>query len=422
MNSRRNFLRGFLSLGAIEALSGSVHPLLGENLNLRWPNRPPSSCPFDQSDDITGITFTERHREYENADTWYPSWAPDDRLYSPFTDGEVEGIESYSAGSWEVPQGSLLDIFHGKIPHHPVTGAARISGSDPLNLTIEALGTYPGSGVPYAERYPSASLVHDGVWYYGTYAYLKTGIGPQYEAVGPFIGFRISRDYGKTWTDTSLSGSHNLFNESSLNHHRVRMGIPHFVDFGKNMMNSPDGYAYLVGHGAGPESAAEPIWIRGDDVYLARVKPDPQTINQGSKWEFYAGRNEQGKAVWTNHLRESRPIVHWPEHTGPVCITYFAPIRKYILSMSCGWPAGDFTFDTYLLESDQITGPWKLITYMKDFGPRGYFPNFPSKFIGENGLTAWLSFSNDTTSGHLLANPPGARYSLCLHEVKLERK
>lgn len=29
----------------------------------------------------------------------------------------------------------------------------------------------------------------------------------------------------------------------------VTIGAPHFVDFGKNMQYSPDGYAYLTAHG-----------------------------------------------------------------------------------------------------------------------------------------------------------------------------
>jgi hypothetical protein len=40
--------------------------------------------------------------------------------------------------------------------------------------------------------------------------------------------------------------------------------------------------------------------------------------------------------------------------------------------------------NSYILEADAITGPWKIITYMKDFGEQSYFLNFPSKFISDN--------------------------------------
>ena len=34
-------------------------------------------------------------------------------------------------------------------------------------------------------------------------------------------------------------------------------------------------------------------------------------------------------------------------------------------------------FDTYFLEADAITGPYRMITYMPAFGPAAYFGNIP---------------------------------------------
>ena len=53
---------------------------------------PPADCPFQKSDSIA-VKFTGRHAEYTGADTWYPSWASDGNLYSPWTDGNVNGLE-----------------------------------------------------------------------------------------------------------------------------------------------------------------------------------------------------------------------------------------------------------------------------------------------------------------------------------------
>jgi hypothetical protein len=58
-------------------------------------------------------------------------------------------------------------------------------------------------------------------------------------------------------------------------------------------------------------------------------------------------------------------------------------------------------FDTYFLEADQITGPYRLITYMPAFGPAAYFSNAPSKFVanvstddhGQKVLECFLSYS-----------------------------
>ena len=59
------------------------------------------------------------------------------------------------------------------------------------------------------------------------------------------------------------------------------------------MEHSPDGKAYLVGHGA-VEPDAKPryanlSWISGDQIYLTRVTPSPETINDSSKYEYFAG-------------------------------------------------------------------------------------------------------------------------------------
>ncbi len=95
-----------------------------------WPSQPPSDCPFKPSQSIVGIAFTGRHIRYANADTWYPSWASDGNLYSPWTDGSVGDVKSGSGGE------------------KATTGHATIVGDDPLNLKIINVGVYPGNPGP----------------------------------------------------------------------------------------------------------------------------------------------------------------------------------------------------------------------------------------------------------------------------------
>lgn len=59
-------------------------------------------------------------------------------------------------------------------------------------------------------------------------------------------------------------------------------------------------------------------------------------------------------------------------------------------------------FDTYFLEADKITGPFRLITYWPAFGPAAYFANIVSRFTatavtkdedGNDVVEAYLSYS-----------------------------
>ncbi len=384
-----------------------------------WPSTPPADCPFPPSKDFAGIAFTGRHAEYVNADTWYPSWASDGNLYSPWTDGKVHDVQSGSFGE------------------KATTGQAKIMGDDPMKLEVLEPSVWKASSLPYGGRYPCGSLVHNGIWFYGTYclmnennsleATIQTDQGPvNWGVFGPFVGFRYSRDFGKTWTETPHTPAKPLFPEPDKFGGPVRIGSPHFVDFGKNMEYSPDGKAYLVAHGAAvPDPKprrANASWITGDQVFLLRVTPGIETINDASAYEFFAGRDAQGQALWTRDFAKLQPIVDWNNRCGCVTMTYNPPLKKYFLCITDGVTTVS-PFNTYLLESEDIAGPWRMIAFMEHFGPQAYFVNIPSKFIGQDGRNLWLCYAaNFYTQGWTVPtqpNPPGSRYGMCLQEVRL---
>jgi hypothetical protein len=381
---------------------------------LLWPSEPPGDIPFEQSKELVGILFTGVHSDYRLADTWYPSWASDGNLYSPWTDGQTDGMRSSSGG------------------RNATTGQAVMIGDDPLNLKIKALGITKGDPHPYQGRYPCGSLVYNGVWYYGTYCLgpagrvKHEGMTWNWPVLGPIPGFRTSTDYGKTWTDTPHTPAKPLFPEPAKFMGPLKIGSPKFVDFGKNMEHSPDGKAYLVGYGA-EESDPKPryanlSWISGDQIYLTRVKPSIKNINDESKYEYFAGFDKKGKPIWSYDFKEIKPLLEWNNNMGCVTITYNAPLKKYLMCVTDGWPTVA-KMNSYILESDKITGPWKLVTYMKEFGEQGYFLNFPSKFISKDGLKLWLCYSGNFSQGwnniRFKAKPPGSRYGLVLQEIKL---
>jgi hypothetical protein len=384
------------------------------NYNSRaWPSRPPPECPFPASDTLRGVAFTGRHAEYTGADTWYPSWAADGNLYSPWTDGSVNGLGSSSAGE------------------NATTGNATILGDDPLHLLVTNQGIFASSPRPYEGRYPCGSLVHDGVWYYGTYCLHpsggvpRDGINYNWPWLGPFVGFRWSTDFGKTWTQTPCTPEKPLFGESALKGEPVRIGAPHFVDFGRAMRHSPDGKAYLVAQGASDAANrryAYNSWITADEIYLLRVTPGLENMNDAAKYEFFAGHNAQGEPTWTRELARSKSVAAWRDHMGCVTMTYVAPLRKFLMCVTDGGNTVHY-FDTYLLESDRMTGPWKLVSYLKHFGEQAYFVNIPSKFIQTDGHTLWLCYAANFSSGwggvKFRSRPPGSRYGMCLQEVNL---
>jgi len=457
-----------------EAASDNPSAESNDTANFIWPSKIPGNCPFQPSPTLTGIQFTGRHSDYHCGDTFYPSWASEGNLYTPWTDGTTDGKTCSSGGG---------------MPNGFRTGQAVMIGEDPLKLEItntsppkQALAT------PYRGRYPAGSLVHNGIWYYGTYclgptaSYKHHGLTWNWPNLGPMPGFHISRDLGKTWEAPGTSVSNPLFPEPAKFLDPVKMGAPHFVDFGRNMEHSPDGKAYVVAMGAEAndplprpclkladdgngyvvndkceeplhiemrksEKIQEPFrsaceaafpqangkrfahgnlsWISADQIYLARVTPSPETINDIKAWEFFAGHDASSKPLWTDDFSEIKPLIEWNNHMGCVTVTWVPGLNKYLMCVTDGWPTVA-KMNSYILEADTLTGPWRMVVYMEGFGEQGYFLNFPSKFISEDGGTLWLAYSANFTTDNgdldltdLKINPPGGRYGLSLQEVKL---
>ncbi len=402
-----------------------------------WLSNPPKSIPFKPSEQIKAIAFTGKHVEYTNADTWYPSWASDGNMYSPWTDGRI-GEDACTSASLKFRLNmirredvkeelieSIIKSYDSK--RFPATGNAKIVGDDPMDLQVVNLGIHSAPADPYGGRYPCGSLVHNGIWYYGTYC-LDTsdeGRGPSpalttWDTLGPFVGFRISKDFGKTWIETQHTPEESLFKESGKKGAKVKIGTPHFVDFGKNMEYSPDGKAYLVGHGA-VRSDAHSGWIVGDQIYLVRVTPSINSINNMSKYEFFAGNNEKEEPIWSKEFKNIKPLIEWDNHCGCVTMTYNAPLKKYLMCVADAYPQNG-PYNTYILEADKINGPWKLVVFMEKFGGQGYFVNIPSKFISSDGKSAWLCYSANWTRGlepiKWETKPIGSGYGMCLQEIK----
>ena len=407
---------------------------------------PPAGSPFPRSARLAGVSFSNRVGYYPRtgADTWYPSWAADDALYSVFTDGvvavDVPGLDFAPAAA---PPGHAAQVasFGAEIAccsscglnSTQNTGSAVLRGSDPFALRVAPLGCERASAWPYGGRYPSANLHFNGTWFVGTYALWPVAPSGG-SGLGPFVGFRVSSDGGATWLDDGRTPTTNLFGEEHCANHsvcrsdgaapRVRFGAPHFVDLGKDMAGSPDGRAYLIGHGCTQRATGWTCdWEVGDTVFLARTKsaPSPATISDAGAWEFYAG----AAGAWSSALADAAPLFSWlPHGAGIVTMTRNSELGLYITVVSTPNAQDANTYDAYVLESENITGPFALVEYMHQFGTQGYFLNLVSKFWAPS---AWAS---DPTVGILAysadwsfnteASPRGGRYGLVTAEVRLE--
>lgn len=363
-----------------------------------WENEIPEFCPFERSDKIKKVIFTGRYANYTGADTWYLQSAPDGNMYSPWTDGDMDGF-------------SVNSNIRSK-----TVGQAKIIGTDPVNLKFENLGRMWSGGANY---YPCVSLIVDGVFYIGTYN--------AYDHEGYFNGFRYSSDWdhftsstepgwkNPYWTN-AIDPDGNFFNEKG----KAKFRTPHAVNFAKNN-KAPDGKVYMSAHGYSSGKGMN-NWDKGDAIYLCRTDARPEAITNPDSWEFFSGHTPSGDPIWSKGVDNARPILDWPNHLGSESITWFPELQKFIL-MTCRLKEEEDNLPynvTIFWESDNLTGPYKIVHYMRDWGAQAYFPNIPSQHINEDGRSAWMTVACNYRPENI--NPQQCRYAASMHEILFDVK
>lgn len=402
---------------------------------------PPNEPPLPQSAEFRGLRFTGRQCNYLpkgiqwGCDTWYPSWSDDDKLYSSCTDGTLYGSDGNTIEIWSGwsrgSGGYYMDLGGGPADASGTTGNVVLTGDDPFHLTITPLRPFRHPSPRYEGYYPCGNLVYRGAWYYGGYychRWLSKHSVPITYELGGFGGFRISTDQGQTWQDTPHNDERPLFPETGRcsGGAPIRMGAPHFVDFGRSLEYSPDGYAYLAGHGT-YDTDGIANWCSGDAISLARVHPSIGSMNDPTAWEFYGGSGSDGVPIWTNEFARIQPIIRWPGGAGCINITYHSVLKRYFAFICGGWYDGDSgTYNLWVVEAKTLTGPWFTVSVLRgNFGGQGYFVCMPSKFNRGDSRNIILFYSSNWSLDRpgiptvIESNGPSGAYSLCVAEFEL---
>lgn len=459
--NRRTFLRSIQSAAALSVMPSGAAVALGQqekeketpakppvyvaphaiNGSVARILMPPNEPLLPQSALFRGLRFTGRYRNYLpkgikwGCDTWYPSWSEDGNLYSSCTDGTIydrdgKDIQIWSGWSRGSNGGYFSDLGGGPADASGTTGNAVLRGDDPFQLTIDVLKPFRHPSPRYEGYYPCGNFVHEGIWYYGGYychRWLNGHSVPITYELGGFGGFRTSSDFGQTWQDTPHTDERPLFPETGRcsGGAPIKMGTPHFVDFGRNLERSPDGFAYLVGHGTyEPDGVAN--WCSGDAISLARVRPSIGSMNDPSAWEFFAG-HDGNAPKWTPDFGQIQPIIRWPGGAGCVNITYHPHLKRYFGFICGGWYDGDAgPYNLWVVEASELTGPWSTVALLRgSFGGQPYFVCMPSKFNGGDSRKLTLFYSANWSldragiPSDVDKSGAGGAYSLCVAEFEL---
>ena len=201
----------------------------------------------------------------------------------------------------------------------------------------------------------------------------------------------------------------NFFNEKG----KAKFRVPRAVVFGQDNKLSPDGKIYFVSHGYYKGTGTN-NWANGDALYMCRVDEGINNVIDHTKYQFWNG------SKWVSSVDDARPFLAWPDNLGGVTITWDPGLKKYILLVCHNdmTGIGDYARQHRIIfmEADKITGPYKVIHYMVNWGPGTYFANIPAKWISKDGKTAWLVISANCWSQP--AKPPQCTYTCSFQEIK----
>jgi hypothetical protein len=370
--SLRLAMAGWLS--AILACSNGVDQNTEEPPDEPLP--PVSSIQWDPGSQMVQVPSTV------GCDSWTPTWAPDDNLYTAFGDCRPEGV----------PQ--KLGMGFGRISGSEAYGVSFtvIPTGDPADWDDAALGAgVEAVGDDSSSQKPAGMLHADGrLWYWiRNISSLGTGVrlkfSDTYDAATPSF----------TWVDWSLPD----------------LGYASFVQFGQGYAGGPADYVYAVipmrESATGSLSNSAYHLVAG--FSLLRGSRADLTLQEN--WEYFCG--SESSSAWCPSASSATPILFLPDgrFTPRAGMSWNPGLRRFMLSLVYD-PTPEtpnegtrFHGGLMILVSPQPWGPWQTVFSSQSLawpggvstpacGSTGWGSgeraDIPTKYLSADGRTLYL--------------------------------
>ena len=325
---------------------------------------------YPRSTYITGVTPDQYRYHKGDGDMWPLTWAADGSLYG----GAGDNMGS-PMNFWKIVGDPPWDFYLVHLDNMPID----------IHKYCQIPPADPKFGVK-----PAGLISIDGVLYFAVEA-MNYGENPAFNRQRNIHGWIItSSDLGKAWNREA----------TPTDFFTGRLSSPHFLLFGRDYANARDDYVYACFPGADDGNS---YWENGDYLLLGRVPKDQ--ILRRQAWEFVVELKEGAGPRWDKDDSLAMPVFRYPLMTGEDHVAHNRGLGRYLLGNYAfideggkprpyhqgPWPESTHPSQLTLFEAPEPWGPWPLFHLDDDWGTYGdYQPNFPTKWMSEDGKTVWM--------------------------------
>jgi CubicO group peptidase (beta-lactamase class C family) len=301
--------------------------------------------PYPQSSAIRAIEWAPPStivRHARGSDNWPITWGDDDLLYTAYGDGR--GFEPFVAEKLSLGLATIKG------------DASDFTAVNLRSPTVEQLGDGAEG------KKASGLLMVDGMLYL-----LVRNAGNSQLA--------WSADRGKTWTWSDWKFT-------------TSFGCPTFLNFGRDYAGARDDFVYVYSHDS------KSAYQAADRMVLARV--NKKHIKQRDAYEFFVGRDSEGRPSWTRHIDERGGVFVHRSRCYRSTISYNAPLGRYLWCQILPGEDPRFSGGLGIYDAPEPWGPWSTAYFAEawDVAP-GETASIPTKWIASDGLSFYLVFSGE---------------------------